>query len=194
MRKFTAFLFYAAVPTILAFGQETELRFADYPATTLYKGPAASLRFSEKSDERYRPLVQQVIEYGVNFAGQYRVVKFRTGNGPIGVLIADLKSGIVSRLPRETVQDGIYLYDACLKPYGEGKKELMDDHYDSFALTYGPGSELLIVMSCTGFSVEKSYFRRHDERWELIKRGYIAPPPPAPVINYTSLTPPHPIR
>jgi hypothetical protein len=199
MRSFAAILFCVAATAIPGFGQESERHFSDYPAVALHMGPTARLRFSQQSDERYRTLVQRAIGTGTNFAGHYTLVRFRIGKGPIGVLVVDLTSGMVFRLPSDTVQDGLYLYDACLERYRVNQQVVAGDQSDSFALAYRPDSELMIVMSCTDFTVARSYYWWHDQKWKLIERTNPRPPPPAPVpsvsyLHSTCLTPPYPIR
>lgn len=48
-------------------------------------------------------------------------------------------------------------------------------------LSFLPGSEILIVRRCTNAGMEKTYFRWHGNRWSVLKREALPPPPPLPV-------------
>src|SRR4029077_18091174 len=118
----------------------------------------APVRFKEKSDKRYKELIEDAMKAGPNFAAKYRLVRFRTGNGPIKVVVVDMKSGIVFRLPSDVVQDGLHLYDApCLERYKTWQKGVGDGEHDFLPLSYSPASELLVVTRCIHSRAEESY-------------------------------------
>ncbi|HYL73594.1 MAG TPA: hypothetical protein VEU96_05285 [Bryobacteraceae bacterium] len=179
MKQFAIIILWIAVLTGSAHAGR---RFSDYPASELYKGPVASVRFREKSDRRFQALIQDAIKAGPNFAGQYRLVRFQTGNGPIKVVLVDMKSGLVFHLPSDVVQDGLYIYDApCLELYKKWQKILSQEDDDYLPLSYSPTSELLVVRRCIHSWAEESYLRWHNQKWTLIERVSLAPVPPVPV-------------
>jgi len=163
--------------------------FSNYPAGALYTGPVPPLRFKEKSDKSFKALIEDAMKAGPNFAGKYRLVRFRTGNGPIKVVVVDMKSGMVFRLPPDVVEDGLYIYDApCLELYKRWQKGFADGEGDFLPLSYSPASELLVVKRCNYSRAEESYFRLHNSKWDFIERVSRPPPPPIPVYTNASVT------
>jgi hypothetical protein len=173
-------------------GRGVEPSFAAYPVAGVYKGPIAKARFEDASDERYLGPVLSQVAAEPNFAGQYRIVRFQLGGGPFGAVLVDSKSGAVSRLPAEVVQEGFFAqYDtSCLERSRTLQRPATDEEDDSAPLSFRLTSELLIVRRCIPFKellirverVERSYYRWHGRRWRLVKRMRLPPlPPPPPV-------------
>jgi hypothetical protein len=153
----------------------------------VYHGPIASPKFSRKDDDLYRTILQDAIRKGPNFAGHFELVKFQLGNGPVGAVIVDAKSGSVFHLPSQVVREDFFIYDTdCLALNKKWRTSAAEEDDDASALSFLPGSELLIVKRCIGSGnvvrgMEKSYFRWHGKRWIVVKRVLLPPPTPLPV-------------
>jgi len=153
--------------------------FTDYPAPVPYSGPAGTPRFRNKVDQRYRNVVEEALKNAPDFASEYKLAKFQIGNGPPGVLLVDVRSGLIFHLPPQV---GLFLSNTeCLSRYKLWEKPAPEEDDDSLALAYSPRSELLIVRRCVESGVEKSYFRWHHQKWTLMNRILLPPPPPPPV-------------
>jgi hypothetical protein len=161
-------------------------RFSDYPAPGAFQGPIATPKFSRKSDEEYQTVLRGTMKKGPNFAARYVLARFRYGNGPVGAVVVDAKSGSVFHLPPQVLREDFFIYDTdCLALNKKWRTSAAEEDDDASALSFMPNSELLIVRRCVDTNqmrgVEKSYFRWHGSRWTLLKRALLAPPPPLPV-------------
>jgi hypothetical protein len=157
--------------------------FSDFPVANVYSGPIGNPKFKSASDERYLGPLLSGIGDGPNFSGQFRVVRFRMGSGPLGAVLVDSKTGSVYRLPHEIVQDGFFIYGTdCLAAFRGLQWARASDEEDASApLSFKNNSELLIVRQCraSGTGVEWSYYRWHRRKWHFLKRLVGPPPPPA---------------
>jgi hypothetical protein len=125
-----------------------ECRLSEWPAGEPYVGPAANPRFSDMSDRHDLLMVKDEIKKGANFAAQYRLVEFRTGKGPIGAVVFEVKSGLSFHLP-SAVGKGFYIGDSqCLELYGRWQGTVDRDHDGSVPLSFSSTSELLIIRRC----------------------------------------------
>ena len=119
-----------------------------------------------------------------NFAGQFRIVSFRIGDGPTGAFLFDAKTGAISRLPSNVVREDFFIYDTdCLDLYRKWQNAATGEQDDSVPLSFSASSELLIVRRCrmarsSVAAVEKSYYRWHGWKWYLLRRVSLPPPPP----------------
>lgn len=157
----------------------TPPQFSDYPALGPYSGPPGVPRLRNRVDQRYRNVVEEALKNAPDFASEYKLAKFQIGNGPLGVLLVDVKSGLIFHLPPQV---GLFLLNTgCLARYKLWQKPASEEADDSNALTYSLRSELLIVRRCVARGVEKSYFRWHNQKWTLLARSLSPPPPPQPV-------------
>ena len=157
-------------------------RFADLPASNLYHGAIAVPKIKRSSDEQQKALIQRAAKQERNFAGHYILAKFQMGDGPIGAIVVDAKSGSVFHLPSQVVSEDFFIYDtACLALYKKWRSSAEEENDDASALSFLPGSEMLIVRHCTTTGVEKTYFRWRGTHWSLLQRVLLPPPPPLPV-------------
>jgi hypothetical protein len=157
-------------------------RFSDIPASSQYHGPIAAPLVKRKSDEQQRALIERAVKQGPNFAGHYVLAKFQMGDGPIGAVVVDAKSGSVFHLPSQVVREDFFIYDTdCLALYRRWHSSAAEEDDDASVLSFLPGSEMLIVRRCTTSGVEKTYFRWHGNQWSLLHRAAVPPPPPLPV-------------
>jgi hypothetical protein len=156
--------------------------FSSFPVRSLYSGPGpATLRFDSREDREYlKPLLTREV-LTPNFAGQFRVVQFRTGTGPMGAVLVDSKTGKVFHLPYEIVGGGLFAGSTdCLSGLrrpGAGEREGSSRPF-SFRLD----SELMIVSQCrvsggSVMAIDISYYRWHSRKWHLLQRNALAPPP-----------------
>jgi hypothetical protein len=187
-----AIVLYAVLPAVASEQPATRTQvaplFSDFPVSKLYSGPTASPKLQNASNERYLRRTLSTATAGPNFSGQFRLVRFQTGNGPIGAALVDSETGSVFRLPHEIVRDDFFIHDTdCLSLYRKWQRpDVTDEQDDSVPLSFKATSELLIVRQCrvamgSVHGVEKSYYRWHGRKWHLLKRISLPPPPPAPV-------------
>ena len=73
-------------------------RFSDYPAASVYKGPAATLQTGSRLDEvrPYRTHIRNSLAAGVTFAGRYSVAEAGCGTECQVYIITDTKTGRVA--------------------------------------------------------------------------------------------------
>lgn len=159
--------------------------FSAFPVRELYAGPLASPKFNSASDREYLQALLGRTELTPNFAGHYRIVQFRIGEGPTGAVIVDSANGSMHRLPREIATDDFFLHATdCLPAFrGLPWAKAEDEEDASLPLSFRASSELLIVRRCRvgGLvsSVERSYYRWHGGKWHFVTR-FASPPPPIP--------------
>lgn len=159
--------------------------FSAFPVRELYTGPPASLKFNSASDREYLQALLGRTENTPNFAGHYRIVQFRIGNGPTGAVIVDSANGSVHRLPREIATDDFFIHATdCLPAFhGLAWARGEDEEDASVPLSFKESSELLIVRQCRSdgpvSTVDRSYYRWHGGKWHLVAR-FASPPPPIP--------------
>jgi hypothetical protein len=122
-------------------------RFSDFPVAKLYSGPISNPKFSSGSDEHYLGRLLSDIGDGPNFSGQFRLVQFRMGSGPLGAVVVDSKNGSIYRLPREIVQDDFFIHGTdCLAALrGLQWAKASDEEDASAPLSFKNASELLVV-------------------------------------------------
>jgi hypothetical protein len=157
-------------------------RFADLPASGTYHGTIAVPIIKRRSDEQQRALIERAARQEPNFAGHYILAKFQMGDGPIGALVVDAKSGSVFHLPSQVVREDFFVYDTgCLALYEKWRSSAAEEDDDASVLSFLAGSEMLIVRHCTTTGVEKTYLRWHGNHWSVLQRVILPPPPPVPV-------------
>ena len=161
-------------------------RFSDYPVPNAFQGPIATPKVSRKSDEIYQTVLTEAMKTGPNFAARYVLARFQYGNGPLGAVVVDAKSGSVFHLPPQVLREDFFIYDTdCLALNKKWRTSAAEEDDDASPLSFLPSSELLIVRRCLAGTqmrgVEKSYFRWHGNRWTLLKRAVLPPAPPLPV-------------
>lgn len=145
-------------------------------ASAPFRGAFAVPKSSRIVDSSLRKTIEEAVQRGSNFAGHYSLVQFQIGEGPIGVLVVDAKSGSIFKLPQELVREDYFLYDTgCLDLF-----KATNLAREASPLSFQPDSELLIVRRCVPGGVEKSYLRWHRNRWNLIQRLSLPSPPPRP--------------
>jgi hypothetical protein len=161
--------------------------FSDFPAPESYSGPIARPKFQTKADEKYLGSALKTLTARPNFAGQFRIVSFRMGDGPTGAFLFDAKTGTISRLPSNVVREDFFIYDTdCLGLYRKWQDASTAEQDDSVPFSFNASSELLIVRRCvvaktSVAEVERSYYRWHGRKWHLLRRVSLPPPPPLPV-------------
>lgn len=158
--------------------------FSDFPVAKVYSGPIGNPKFKSASDEHYLGRLLSDIGDGPNFSGQFRLVQFRMGSGPLGAVVLDSKTGSIYRLPHEIVQDDFFIHSTdCLAALrGLQWAKASDEEDASAALSFKNNSELLVVRQCrvdgtAVTAVERSYYRWHGRKWHFLKR-LAGPPPP----------------
>jgi len=158
--------------------------FSEFPVRELYGGPSAAPKFKSATDKNYLGRLMGGTAPAPNFAGQFRVVQFRMGIGPLGVVLVDSKTGSVFRLPDELVRDDFFLHDTdCLSGYRRLQRPgVRDEEDDAAPLSFKAESELLIIRQCridrtAVTAVDWSYYRWHGRKWHFLKR-LSSPPPP----------------
>jgi hypothetical protein len=155
--------------------------FTAFPVRTLYSGPTSTPRFKTTS-EKDRLAVLGGIALTPNFAGRFRVVQFRVGDGPVGAVVIDSKVGSVFRLPNDVVSHDFFIHNTdCLSAYRGLRSKTGDEQDDSAPLSFKGDSELLIVRQCrmdgrAVTAVERRYYRWHGQKWRLVQRLSAAPP------------------
>jgi hypothetical protein len=156
-------------------------RFSDFPVAKLYSGPISNPKFRSGSDKHYLVPLLNDIGDGPNFSGQFRLVQFRMGSGPVGAVLVDSKTGSIYRLPHEMVQDDFFIHGTdCLAALRALQWAKASDEEDSSApLSFKNNSELLVVRQCRadGTAVERTYYRWHGLTWHFVNR-LAGPPPP----------------
>jgi hypothetical protein len=169
--------------TLTSKGNQVGPLFTAFPARTLYSGSTAKPRFKTISDRDYLAPLLAGIALTPNFAGQFRLVQFRMGQGPIGAVVIDSKNGSVFRLPNDIVRDDFFIHNTdCLSAYRWlHRPETAAEEDGSAPLSFKGDSELLIVRQCRTdgravTAVERSYYRWHGQRWRLVQRLSAAPP------------------
>ena len=194
MRKFLAIALSLGVLPLVAFqqsriaaGSTTGPVFSDFPVPKPYTGPVAKPKFQTEADEKYLAPAVKALTEGPNYAAQFRIVPFQIGKGPTGAFLFDARTGVISRLPSDVVRENYFIYDAeCLNLYRKWQKGATGELDESVPLSFSVSSELLIVRRCVAVrssvvAVEKSYYRWHGRRWQLLKQVSLPPPPPLPV-------------
>lgn len=154
--------------------------FSDFQVPQLYSGPIASPKFERAYDEHYVGHLLSRTSDGPNFSGQFRIVEFRTGNGPLGAIVIDSKTGSIYRLPHEIVMDDFFIHGTECLPALRGLQwaKLNDDDDATAPLSFKATSELLVVRQCrVDRAVVVSYFRWHGRKWHFLKHGILPPPP-----------------
>jgi hypothetical protein len=160
--------------------------FYSHPAGEPYRGPVAQPKLGER-DASLRPVFEDGPRAGPNFAARYAIVRFQTGKGPVGAGVLDAKTGLVFHLPTEVARDGYFIDDTdCLAERRKWRRLYGEKDEDSDVLSFAVDSELLIVRRCLGSGrlpqgVEKTYFQWHAQRWRLLTRIVLPPPPPEPI-------------
>jgi hypothetical protein len=171
----------AAEQPATAAGTSVGPHFSDFPVARLYRGPTADPKFKNRSEEEFLGPLLRGAGSAPNFAGQFRLVQFRIGDGPIGAVVVEVKTGSVFHLPHEVVCDDFFIRDTnCLSRYRGMQRP--EEQSDSAPLSFQVGSELLIINRCrvagsAVTAVERSYYRLHGWKWRLLKRASLAPPP-----------------
>jgi len=164
-----------------------EPSFGDFPVARLYTGPIATAKFKNASDEKRLGAVLRTVRAEPNFAGHWRIMQFRTGDGPLGAVLLDARSGDVFRLPQEIVGLGFYIPNTdCLASIRRWQHPASVEEDDSLPLAFTSASELLIVRRCIVrgapvVGMERNYYRWHRRKWCLLERVSLGPPPPEPV-------------
>jgi len=122
-----------------------EPRFEDYPADVVtHLKPAAPI-FKTGGQRRFRSMIREALEKGVNFAGHYTVAEWGCGSGCVQVAVVDAQTGEAydgpfGALPRTHVS---------LIPNVEADKTGLSYHEDSF---------LLVVRGCPNEKDCGAYF------------------------------------
>ena len=153
--------------------------FSDFPVSRMYVGPIATPKFKSAAEKEYiEPLVGHT-SLEPNFAGQFRIVQFRIGSGPIGAVMVDSKTGSVFHLPHEVAKDDFLVRDTeCLALLRGLPWAKAGDKEDAAApLSFKTESELLGVKQCRPSAVDRIYYRWHGRRWHFVTR-FASPPPP----------------
>ncbi len=152
-------------------------QFKDYPASPPFQGAFALPKSGKIVDSSLRKTIGEAARRGPNFAGHYALVKFQIGDGPIGALVVDAKSGKVFRLPQQVTREDFLIHDTgCLDRFAA-----LSLPGEASPLSFELESELLIVSRCIPAGVERSYFRWRRNQWTLLQRVTSPPPPPPPV-------------
>ena len=158
--------------------------FSDFPVPKLFSGPIADPKFKDGSDEHYLGRLLSSIADSPNFSGQFRLVQFRLGDGPVGAVVFDSETGSIYRLPHEIVRDDFFVHGTDCLPALHGLKwaKLNDEDDASAPLSFKATSELLVVRQCrvdgtTERAVVVRYYRWHGRKWHFLKRGILPPPP-----------------
>lgn len=160
--------------------------FSEY-RVAVYSGPIATAKPESVSDEMRLRSVLSTVNAEPNFAGRYRIVQFRMGDGPLGVVLVDAQSGRVFRLPRDVVGRDFYVPNTdCLALNRRWQHPATAEEDDSAPLSFTTTSELLIIRQCVLFGasvrgMRKDYYRWHGRKWHLVQHVSLPPPPPAPV-------------
>src|SRR5262245_48196857 len=112
--------------------------FTSFPAGTPYRGPTATPSFKSTSDKDYLAPLLGGVPLTPNFAGQFRIVQFRMGDGPIGAVVIDSKNGSVFHLPNEVMRDDFFIHNTdCLSAYrGLDGSKTGDEQDDSAPLSF----------------------------------------------------------
>ncbi len=154
--------------------------FSDFPVQKLYTGPVATPKLESASDKEHLQALLGRTPLTPNFAGQFTIVQFRTGSGPIGAVMVDSRSGSLFHLPREIVKNGFFIDRTDCLPSLRGVlwAKLGDEEDPSAPVSFKTDSELLVMRQCRAHGpVDRSYYRWHGRRWHLVKR-LASPPPP----------------
>ena len=151
-------------------------RFEDYPVATIYHGPISPPKLSQQ-EELYQKAIAEGIQNGVNFAGKYIVIQFKIGNGPLGVILVDARTGNVAMLPKEVAGDGHFVANTSCLAFNEAKPYL--DPQDNQVLSFRVDSELVIIRQCTDTGFVRRFYHLTKGKWSFVMR--LVPPPPPPV-------------
>ena len=126
----------------------------------MYTGPIGRPKFKSASDEQYLRTVLSDIHDAPNFSGQFRIVRFQVGSGPVGAVLLDSKTGSIYRLPHEIVHDDFFItHTSCLAALrGLSWARASDEDDGSSPLSFKSNSELLVVRQCRvdGTAVERT--------------------------------------
>ena len=178
----TWFVFIAIASEQPAPGAQTfGPHFSEFPVARLYVGPIGKPKLKSASEEHYLGGMLSDFGDGPNFSGQFRLVQFRIGSGPLGAVLLDSRTGSIYRLPHEIVQDDFFIpRTGCVAGLrGLQWAKASDEEDGSAPLSFKNNSELLVVRQCRvdGTAVERSYYRWHGRKWHFLKR-FVGPPPP----------------
>lgn len=150
--------------------------FEDHPASEPFRGIPGRLKPGSISDPGLQRTVAEAVQHGPNFAGRYSLVKFQIGDGPIGAMVVDVRSGAVFRLPQQVAREDYFIRDTgCLDRF-----TAVNLPGEASPLSFRLESDLLIVRRCIPTGIERSYFRWHRNQWTLLQRVTNSPPPPLP--------------
>ena len=175
MLKRTALIVVLAAVRGIASVQPTtdsqgEPSFTDYPVVLRYTGPIATVKFKNGSDKERLGGVLSTMTPEPNFAGKYRIVQFKMGEGPMGVVLVDARSGAVFRLPGEIVGRDLYIaHTDCLATIRRWQHPAPGEVDHSMPLSFTSTSELLIIRQCilvraSVVGVRRDYYRWHGRR------------------------------
>ncbi|MDP9263696.1 MAG: hypothetical protein M3O85_05170 [Acidobacteriota bacterium] len=155
----------ALAPGAQATGPKRLPDFPDYPVKEVFKGKPARPRIVTPYQKRFRTVIRQSMQEGVNFAGHYTVVIWGCGTSCAQFAVTDVISGRVYDPPLVSVA-------LHLGPD--------DDHQPQKYLdivNVKPGSALLVVEGCPneGDKCGRFYFHFHKGRFTLL---HFDPDPP----------------
>lgn len=154
--------------------------FSDFQVPKLYTGPIANPKFNRVSDEQIIGHLLGSTADGPNFSGQFRIIQFKIGNGPLGAIVVDSKTGSIYRLPPEIVLDGFFIHRTDCLPALRGLQwaKLNDEDDASAPLSFKATSELLVVRQCRiDQTTVVRYYRWHGRKWHFLQSGILPPLP-----------------
>ena len=108
-------------------------QFTDYPVREKWRGPAAKVRLTTKSEHMFRTRLTDAAKEPPDFAGHYRIAGWGCGSACVATAIVNLKTGLV--------------YPPPLAGKGEGWQRWMNcaAWLDDKPLEYRRDSRLMIV-------------------------------------------------
>ena len=138
--------------------QTAEPQFKDYPAPVSAVAAPAAPKFKTAGQRKFRSVIRDAVDRGVNFAGHYTVAEWGCGTGCVQMAVVDALSGDVyegpfGNLPRSSLG---------IDPNVE---------VDKAGLFYQRDSTLLVARGCPNSSACGAYYYQWTgNRFKRLKR------------------------
>ncbi len=137
--------FYAVVLAGSLLAQQKEPQFKDYPETVPPKFKHAPLKLRTPGQLRFKKVIREWVDRGVNFAGSYTLAEWGCGTGCVRMAVVNPRTG--------EVYDGPF----GQLPYASFSLDPKLD-VDTTGIFYHPDSRLFIARGCPNGKDCGAYF------------------------------------
>jgi hypothetical protein len=157
----------AAALCAQASASSKEPRFEDYPADVDTHLKPAAPQFKTGGQRRFRTMIRESVEKGVNFAGHYTIAEWGCGSGCMQMAVVDLRTGDV--------------YDGPFGALPKARMSLIPNaDVDKTGIFYQEDSSLFIARGCPNEKACGAYFFEWTgAQFKLLRRIHLKSPPGA---------------